>query len=135
MYKNTDQDLRTGQFLIDMLDGCQHRGPDSTGFALYGDAKPGQLRVRFFIGEGDEATAAVQRIQSSLAEQNAEVVEDDLATPDGSESFEERHFIDKVDLSAKDKLFMAKAEADMERACADLINGDVPAEIIELAKK
>ena len=24
----------TGKALIDMLDGCQHRGPDSTGFAL-----------------------------------------------------------------------------------------------------
>ncbi len=65
---------------------------------------------------------------------DAEVVEDDLATPEGSESFEERQFIDKVDLSAKEKLLMAKAEADMEQACADLINGDVPAEIIELAK-
>jgi glutamate synthase domain-containing protein 1 len=78
MYKNNDQDLQTGKFLIDMLDGCQHRGPDSTGFALYGDAKPGQLRLRFFTGEGDEATAAVQRIQSALAEQGAEVVEDQV---------------------------------------------------------
>ena len=28
-----------GKTLIDMLDGCQHRGPDSTGFALYGEDK------------------------------------------------------------------------------------------------
>ena len=51
MFKKADLDLQTGQALIDMLDGCQHRGPDSTGFALYGDAKSGQLRLRFFVGE------------------------------------------------------------------------------------
>ena len=26
-----------GKTLIEMLDGCQHRGPDSTGFAMYGE--------------------------------------------------------------------------------------------------
>ena len=34
MYKGTEGVFDTGEALIRMLDGCQHRGPDSTGFAL-----------------------------------------------------------------------------------------------------
>ena len=45
-------DARVGKALIDMLDGCQHRGPDSTGFSLYRDPVPGHLRLRFIVGEG-----------------------------------------------------------------------------------
>ncbi len=47
-----------GNTLISMLDGCQHRGPDSTGFALYGD-KNEQLQLRFIVpvNEVDKATA------------------------------------------------------------------------------
>ncbi len=36
LFKHDQDGLSTGKALIDMLDGCQHRGPDSTGFALYG---------------------------------------------------------------------------------------------------
>ena len=68
----------TGQALIDMLDGCQHRGPDSTGFALYGDAEDGQLRLRFFIGTGEEATAAVAGIKEILSRYGAEIVDDEV---------------------------------------------------------
>ena len=68
----------TGQALIDMLDGCQHRGPDSTGFALYGDAEDGRLRLRFFIGTGEEATAAVAGIKEILARYGAEIVDDEV---------------------------------------------------------
>ncbi len=62
MYKTRGTLGDTGKALIDMLDGCQHRGPDSTGFALYGAAAEDRLRLRFFVGEGDDAKAAVQRI-------------------------------------------------------------------------
>jgi len=68
----------TGQALIDMLDGCQHRGPDSTGFALYGDAQDGQLRLRFFIGTGDEAAAAIAKIKEILAKYGAEILNDEV---------------------------------------------------------
>ena len=45
-----------------MLDGCQHRGPDSTGFALYHEADgDGTLRLRFFVGEGDGGRAGRSR--------------------------------------------------------------------------
>ena len=68
----------TGQALIDMLDGCQHRGPDSTGFALYGDATDDQLRLRFFIGSGDEAAAAIGKIKEILDQHQAEILEDEV---------------------------------------------------------
>ncbi len=68
----------TGQALIDMLDGCQHRGPDSTGFALYGEAADDRLRLRFFIGTGDEAKAAIDEIKEILARHQAEIVEDEV---------------------------------------------------------
>ncbi|MEE8623884.1 MAG: class II glutamine amidotransferase, partial [Acidiferrobacterales bacterium] len=69
--------LHVAKALIDMLDGCQHRGPDSTGFALYGQAAKGELKLRFFVGQGDEAVAAVERIQKTLAEQHASIIEDE----------------------------------------------------------
>ena len=77
MYKKTTgQD--TGKALVDMLDGCQHRGPDSTGFALYEKAYKDQLRLRFFIGEGADAGSAVARIRSELTRQGAELLEDEV---------------------------------------------------------
>ena len=78
MFKRSDLDLATGQALVDMLDGCQHRGPDSTGFALYGESHPEQLRLRFFVGENGEARQAVERIRSALNELGATVVEDEF---------------------------------------------------------
>lgn len=77
MYKGERDGLHAAQALIDMLDGCQHRGPDSTGFALYGQATKGELKLRFFVGQGDEAVAAVERIQETLAEQHARIIEDE----------------------------------------------------------
>ena len=77
MYKSDTSSLDTGRALIDMLDGCQHRGPDSTGFALYAPAEEGQLRIRFFVGDGDEAAAAIERIGSVLSEHDASVVNDE----------------------------------------------------------
>jgi methylamine---glutamate N-methyltransferase subunit A len=67
----------TGRALIDMLDGCQHRGPDSTGFALYGDQHKGQLKLRFYIGTDNEAGNAIERLKAVFAEHGAEVVEDE----------------------------------------------------------
>ncbi len=54
-----------------MLDGCQHRGPDSTGFALYGQAIDGQLRLRFLGGTGAQAQQAIERLHQALREHDA----------------------------------------------------------------
>lgn len=77
MFKNQATGLTAGKALIDMLDGCQHRGPDSTGFALYGEAEDGLLRLRFFVGRDNEAPIAIERIRAALAEHDAEIVEDE----------------------------------------------------------
>jgi glutamate synthase domain-containing protein 1 len=55
LFKNSDLNAKLGETLIEMLDGCQHRGPDSTGFALYGgEAETSEFVLRFYVGEGDE---------------------------------------------------------------------------------
>ena len=76
LYKHAQDGLETGKALIDMLDGCQHRGPDSTGFALYGAEHADELRLRFFVGEGEAAAEAIQGIKVALAAHQAHVVED-----------------------------------------------------------
>ena len=76
MFKGVTDGAATGRALIDMLDGCQHRGPDSTGFALYGATREGQLRMRFFVGGDEEADSAVSRIRETLSEQDAPIIEE-----------------------------------------------------------
>ena len=66
-----------GQALIQMLYGCQHRGRDSTGFALYEESAPDQLVLRFLVGEGDETQAAITHIKDILGEYHATIVEDE----------------------------------------------------------
>ena len=77
LYKHGEHGQHAGKALIDMLDGCQHRGPDSTGFALYADIVEGTLRLRFFIGDADDPDAAIARIKQKLAEENAEIVSEE----------------------------------------------------------
>ncbi len=68
----------TGALLIDMLDGCQHRGPDSTGFALYGDTKEDELHLRFFVGQDNGDTEEqIVKIKQILAEHDAEIVDEE----------------------------------------------------------
>jgi len=78
LFKNDAPHLNTGKALVDMLDGCQHRGPDSTGFALYEKAHSGQLRLRFFIGEGDQTSEAVARIRKALADHDTFIVDEEV---------------------------------------------------------
>ena len=96
MFKHGGSGLSAGRALIDMLDGCQHRGPDSTGFALYEEARPGHLRLRFLVedeegeagagadgngaaGQGGGAEAAVAGIRATLEEHGAAIVDDERA--------------------------------------------------------
>ncbi|MBT3925880.1 MAG: amidophosphoribosyltransferase [Rhodospirillaceae bacterium] len=77
MFKNGRTDHETGVALIDMLDGCQHRGPDSTGFALYGEELESELKLRFLVGEDAGADESVTLIKAALESHNAEIVEDE----------------------------------------------------------
>ena len=78
LYKENGHDRGIGQALITMLDGCQHRGPDSTGFALYHEARADdELRLRFLVAEGDEGNETIADIKARLAEFDAEVTEEE----------------------------------------------------------
>ena len=77
LYKDLRQQSNLGHALVDMLDGCQHRGPDSTGFALYGSGDSGRLRLRFFVGDGEDAQADIDLVKQALTEHGAEIVEDE----------------------------------------------------------
>jgi glutamate synthase domain-containing protein 1 len=77
MFKCDEPGLSTGRALIDMLDGCQHRGPDSTGFALYGTEHPGELKLRFIVGKGAAAEGAVRCIHDALAAHKARIVKEE----------------------------------------------------------
>lgn len=76
MYRGNNKTFETGDALIRMLDGCQHRGPDSTGFALYSEPEPDRLRLRFFVGDQADATDAIDRISSQLNTHGAGIVEE-----------------------------------------------------------
>lgn len=67
-FKKADTNHVLGRALVEMLDGCQHRGPDSTGFALYDNNASG-LRLRFLVEPGDEV--APSRIRETLTAQGA----------------------------------------------------------------
>ncbi|MDH3762126.1 MAG: class II glutamine amidotransferase [Gammaproteobacteria bacterium] len=62
-----------GKTLIDMLDGCQHRGPDSTGFALYGEDKD-LLQLRFIVPtEASARQDAIDNIANLLKRYDATI--------------------------------------------------------------
>jgi glutamate synthase domain-containing protein 1 len=62
-----------GKTLIDMLDGCQHRGPDSTGFALYGEEQD-QLQLRFIVPtDAAERKQSIENIATLLAKHGASI--------------------------------------------------------------
>ena len=78
MYRGVGQNFDTGEALIQMLDGCQHRGPDSTGFALYAPEQSGRLKMRFFLDsltEGDSQDS-INTIRQRLGELGAVVEEE-----------------------------------------------------------
>jgi glutamate synthase domain-containing protein 1 len=77
MFKHDGARAEVGKALISMLDGCQHRGPDSTGFALYHDPVPGQLRLRFIVGQDAEAELAIQRVKDKLRDYQAEIIDEE----------------------------------------------------------
>ncbi len=62
-----------GKTLIEMLDGCQHRGPDSTGFALYGENKD-PLQLRFIVPTTEpERQDAIDGIATLLSRNGATI--------------------------------------------------------------
>ena len=79
-----------GSEMTQMLQALKHRGPDSTGFALYGKAEEGQQVLRFKVAEQEEMNSGfdihrqvVERkeaVDARLAEMGAEVISREEAT-------------------------------------------------------
>lgn len=61
-----------GRELTDMLQSLKHRGPDSTGFALYGNPKSGEHVLRFKVAEQEDMRHGFQ-IHDHVRERRAEV--------------------------------------------------------------
>lgn len=68
LFKKPVSNQVLGRALADMMDGCQHRGPDSTGFALYEKEVAG-LRLRFLVDDD----GAIARIHQALAANGATI--------------------------------------------------------------
>ena len=77
-YKGDRDKHDVGKALVQMLYGCQHRGRDSTGFAIYGEPATDQYILRFLIGGGHGDLDAVGCIKNVLKEYNAIIVRDEI---------------------------------------------------------
>ena len=76
--KPADFGMTTGEALTRMLDATVHRGPDSAGWALYREPIGDDLRMRFFVENGDSGEGDAERIRNGLAEQGAKIVEEGI---------------------------------------------------------
>lgn len=63
-----------GRYLVDMITAVQHRGPDSTGFGLYGDAGEGE-QVCLRVLSADDADDVMDRIAAEVTGLGAAVVD------------------------------------------------------------
>ena len=70
IHKNGNNNI--GAEMTAMLSSLQHRGPDSTGFALYGDSKEGQFMVRYKVAEQADLTSGFDIIDK-IKERKKEV--------------------------------------------------------------
>ena len=77
LFKGEQKDLTAGKALISMLDGCQHRGPDSTGFALYHESNKDELRLRFLVGDENDTGPSILAIKQKLGEWGAEIISEE----------------------------------------------------------
>jgi glutamate synthase domain-containing protein 1 len=77
MFKRGNAGEETGAALIDMLGCIQHRGPDSTGFALYGNDHSGELKLRFHLSSGAEPSVSIKSIKDALNEHSATLIADE----------------------------------------------------------
>lgn len=80
LFKNnncTGIGITTGEALIEMLVALFHRGPDSAGYALYGEPLDGAYKFRFLVGEGAEVSDDIAKIRETLTKHDAEILKDE----------------------------------------------------------
>ena len=85
-----DQPADIGRQMTEMLQAMKHRGPDSTGFALYGPPLADRHIMRFKLAEQadlksgfrihDQIRERKAAVDARLAEIGAKVIEEDTAT-------------------------------------------------------
>ena len=63
-----------GQEMTAMLQSLKHRGPDSTGFAVYGEPEEGEFILRFKVAEQEDLSKG-SRIFKEIEERKAKVDE------------------------------------------------------------
>ena len=83
IHKNSGKDVNIGEQMTSMLQALKHRGPDSTGYAMYGEDTGNQI-MRFKVAEAADLEgsydihAAIENrialIDSRLAELGVKVV-------------------------------------------------------------
>ena len=66
------KDSNVGSELTSMLQALKHRGPDSTGFALYGNPTEREFVIRFKLAEQEDLRTGFQ-IHDEVKERQAEV--------------------------------------------------------------
>jgi glutamate synthase domain-containing protein 1 len=79
-----------GQEMTAMLQSLKHRGPDSTGFALYGKPHGAELVMRFKVAEQEDMRKGFDihrqvaerknEVDRRLRELGADILEEDTAT-------------------------------------------------------
>ena len=79
-----------GSEMTSMLQALKHRGPDSTGFALYGNADKNQYVMRFITAEQEamksgfdiqaEVEAREEAVEARLKESGAKINEQHAST-------------------------------------------------------
>ena len=84
------KDSNVGRELTSMLQALRHRGPDSTGFALYGNPTGSEYIIRFKLAEQadlrtgfrihDEVKERQAEVDRRMEEMGARVTEKDIAT-------------------------------------------------------
>jgi glutamate synthase domain-containing protein 1 len=105
-----------GRHLVQMLDGCQHRGPDSTGFAIYHEYTGGPLILRIYLkcsSDTAEAQTLADNVLAIIAAHGGKV---------SCKSFELEHL--RLELHYR---------GDVKSLCYDIENG-AGVEILSIGK-
>ena len=88
-----DKSVNIGTELQSMLQALKHRGPDSTGYALYGDTDGQNFIMRFIVGENvGEGSSSVNEetsvyderkklVDKRLADMGATIIKEERLTP------------------------------------------------------
>ena len=59
-----------GKEMTSMLQSLKHRGPDSTGFAMYGVPSENEMVMRFKVAEQEDTTRVLKFISRSKTEKH-----------------------------------------------------------------